>query len=199
MSDDIGGFTAGLPASATTTIRNLGPGTLGGNRLSITATRIIPPGSTAWTATGTGWTCRNAGDLRCTWTGSSVAIGATVPALTIAFTAPTAVTVSGAPLTWTRTVSAEPTGGGKETVVASTIEVGVVAPAPPDVSLEATMTSLASVEAPSTATVLLRTVGSTPDLSRPDRLDRARRSPLVSRTKPAPRPTPGRAPLRAAC
>jgi hypothetical protein len=159
VSDDIGGFTAGLPSSVTTTIRNLGPGTLGGSRSTITATGVMPPGSTAWTAAGTGWTCKDAGDLRCTWTGSTVAIGQTVPALTISFTAPTTVTVTGAPLSWTRTVSASPTGGGTATVDTTTIDASVAAPSPPEVSLEAIVSSLASVEAPASATVLLRTRG----------------------------------------
>jgi uncharacterized repeat protein (TIGR01451 family) len=161
VSDDIAGFTAGLPSSVTTTVRNLGPGTLGGSRSNVTATGLLPPGSTGWEATGPGWTCRSASGLpSCTWTGSSVAKGASVPALVISFRAPAAATVAGAPLEWTRTISATPTGGGTATVVTSALEANVAAPAAPEVSLEARLASpLGSVEAPATATVALRARG----------------------------------------
>ncbi len=113
-------------------IRNLGPAGLGGPAAPTTITGILPPGASAWSATGSGWSCADGGGTpNCAWEGSEVGAGESLPPLAVDFVAPGGLTAEGEELSWTRTVSATPASGGTNTVVETDQTAIVVAPPSP--------------------------------------------------------------------
>ncbi len=147
-------------STSTTTIRNLGPARLGGARSPVVVTAPVPPGATNASTSSSGWSCRTRrGQLECTWNGAEIAVGGSVPSLTVTYTAPSEVTPVDGLLVWTREVSATPAGRGRPTVVSSEQTISVGLPGQPDVSLAASLASPAVFEAPASVEVDLTVTG----------------------------------------
>ena len=86
----------------------------------VTVTDTLPAGVTYVSATGTGWTCTNAGNISVTCTRPTLATGTTAPGITVVVTAPAQATA----LSNTATVSStttDPTPGNNTSTVATTV------------------------------------------------------------------------------
>ena len=93
--------TASGNISYTVTVNDIGPSDAAG----VSVLDTLPAGVTFVSATGTGWTCTNAGNVSVTCTRPTLATGTTAPVITIVVTAP----AQGAALTNSATVSSTST------------------------------------------------------------------------------------------
>lgn len=105
-SNDTDSITTTVTASADLSIDKIGPATVvAGGRMvytlsvtnhgpsranDVSVLDTLPPGVTFVSASGTGWSCTNAGSASITCTRPTLASGATAPAITVVLTAPAA-------------------------------------------------------------------------------------------------------------
>ena len=92
-------MVAGGSVTYSLVVANAGPS----DAADLSVTDTLPAGVTFVSATGTGWTCTNAGNVSVTCTRPTLATGATAPAITVVVTAP----AQAATLTNTATVSVD--------------------------------------------------------------------------------------------
>ena len=77
-------MTAGGSVSYSLVVANAGPS----DAATVSVTDTLPAGVTFVSATGTGWTCTNSGNVSVTCTRPTLATGATAPTITVVVTAP---------------------------------------------------------------------------------------------------------------
>src|SRR5262249_41746340 len=75
---------AGSSVSYSLVVANAGPS----DAASLTVTDTLPAGVTFGSASGTGWSCSNSGNVSVTCTRPTLATGATAPTITVVVTAP---------------------------------------------------------------------------------------------------------------
>ena len=153
-------LVAGKSAQLRLDVTNLGPATVGGSGSTVAATGLLPPGATSPTVTGTGWACTTSksGVWTCTWTGTTRAVGATLPTLVVSFTSPP--TATSTPITWTRTLTAIPTGGGTAITRSDSQSAVVLGDRAPVVNTIAQATTSSIVEPGQTVPVTIGVEGS---------------------------------------
>lgn len=157
VSADDSALVGGRTASSTITVTNLGPAAIGGAHAPVELVGVLPPGATAWRASGEGWTCAPDGNVpRCSWNGPEAAAGTSVDALSLEFTAPDAVEF----VAWERSARALPAGGDTAIVWSEMVESAVLDPPVPDARTFASAFGVATVTAGEVATFAVGVEGS---------------------------------------
>ncbi len=149
--------TAGASEQLTVAVHNLGPGVLGGSSGRVELAGVLPTEVTDWAGVGDGWTCDS--DLEpgaCEWSGPEVAVGESLPELTVDFIAPATPTPANTSLPLTRVATLLTPEAGTEELGRSADTMAVIAPAALDATLAAATVGSAVVERGGTGVVSLQ-------------------------------------------